>query len=200
MNNGLFLPISKFLIKILNYINLVEFYKLLLVSIFSNSNQVNISRIAIDSFIILKFIFLIYLMYFEINNCLVNILVWYLLISNIYTYFYYHIWKDDSVNNHYDTPERIRRRFLNLGSSIIFSNLCFAYLYRYQYYDNFKWDSKYSIDSQAIWYSVANSLTVGYKPVEALDKIGADFSIFQLIISFVFLTMILSNSIPKTNN
>ena len=138
-------------------------------------------------------------MYFNIDNYCVNILVWYLLFSNIYTYFYYHIWKDDSNNNIHDTPVRIRRRFINLGFSIVFSNLCFAYLYRYQYFCEFKWDYTSSLDSQAIWYSIANSLAVGYKPVEVLSKIGADISTFQLILSFVFLTMILSNSIPKSN-
>lgn len=200
MKNGLLYPLINFFITNLKYFNLVELYKLLLVKIFSSSNKLTVNRIAIDSFIILKWIFVIILMKYQFNSCILTGIIWYLLYSNLYTYFYYHIWFNDKVNDQYNTPERIRRRFINLLTSIGFSNLCFAYLYRFPYLTNFEWSEKIPLTTKALWFSFANSLTASYEFVKPLNKNGVDLTITQLIISFIFLTMILGNSIPKTNN
>lgn len=200
MTNGLLYPIMDFTIRNLKYFNLVELYKLLLVNIFSKKNKLSVSRFAIDSFIILKWAFLIIMLKFQISNCFLTAFIWYLLYSNLYTYFYYHIWFNDTANDQYNTPERIRRRFINLLTSIGFSNICFAYLYRFPYLTNFEWSEKIPLTTKAIWFSFANSLTANYEFVKPIDKIGVDLTITQLIISFIFLTMILGNSIPKTNN
>ncbi|MBW3518060.1 hypothetical protein [Flavobacterium sp. NKUCC04_CG] len=200
MKNGLLYPAINFVIDILKYFNLVEIYKNILVSIFNKSNTLTVNRFAIDSFIILKWIFIICIIYTKSSNCLLTVLVWYLLYSNLYTYFYYHIWHNDTANNQFNTPERIRRRFINLLTSIGFSNLCFAYLYRLPYLSEFEWSEKIPLTTKAIWFSFANSLTANYEFVKPITKIGVELTITQLLISFIFLTMILGNSIPKTNN
>lgn len=200
MKNGLIYPMVDFLIKKLKYLNLVELYKHLLVSIFKNQNKFTVNRIAIDSFIIIKWVIMIVLLKYHVNNIGITIVVWYLLFSNLYTYFYYHIWYNDTANDQHNTPERIRRRFLNLLTSIGFSNLCFAYLYRLPYLKEFEWSEKIPLTTKALWFSFANSLTASYEFVKPISKDGVNLTIMQLIISFVFLTMILGNSIPKTNN
>lgn len=200
MKNGLLYPAINFVIDILKYFNLVEIYKNILVSIFNNYNTLTVNRFAIDSFIILKWIFIICILYTNSSNCLLTVLVWYLLYSNLYTYFYYHIWHNDTANDQFNTPERIRRRFINLLTSIGFSNMCFAYLYRLPYLSEFEWSEKIPLTTKAIWFSFANSLTANYEFVKPITKIGVELTITQLIISFIFLTMILGNSIPKTNN
>ena len=200
MKNGLLYPIINFLITNLKYFNLVEIFKILLVKIFSKFDKLSINRIAIDTFIILKWIFLILLLKFQINNCIITIIVWYLLYSNLYTYFYYHIWFNDTANDQHNTPIRIRRRFINLLTSIGFSNICFAYLYRFPYLQDFDWSEKIPLTTKALWFSFANSLTASYEFVKPINKDGVDLTITQLIISFIFLTMILGNSIPKSNN
>lgn len=200
MKNGIIYPIVDFFIITLKHINLVELYKKLLVSIFKNQDRLTINRIAIDSFIIIKWIAVILLLINHVSNLLTTIVVWYLLFSNLYTYFYYHIWINDTANDQYNTPERIRRRFLNLLTSIGFSNLCFAFLYRFPYLGDFEWSEKLPLTTKALWFSFANSLTASYEFVKPITKNGVNLTIMQLIISFVFLTMILGNSIPKTNN
>lgn len=200
MKNGLIYPIVDFLIITLKHINLVELYKKLLVTIFKNQDRLTINRIAIDSFIIIKWIAVILLLINHVSNLLTTIVVWYLLFSNLYTYFYYHIWINDTANDQHNTPERIRRRFLNLLTSIGFSNLCFAFLYRFPYLGDFEWSEKLPLTTKALWFSFANSLTASYEFVKPITKDGVNLTIMQLIISFVFLTMILGNSIPKTNN
>lgn len=200
MKDGILYPVINFLITNLKYFNLVEIYKIILVKLFSNKNSLSVNRFAIDSFIILKWILVILLIHFEVNNCIITLIVWYLLYSNLYTYFYYHIWFNDTANDQYNTPERIRRRFVNLLTSIGFSNLCFAYLYRFPYLVEFEWSEKIPLTTKAIWFSFANSLTASYEFVKPITKNGVDLTITQLIISFIFLTMILGNSIPKTNN
>lgn len=200
MKNGLLYPIINFIIDILKYFNLVEIYKNILVTIFNKYNKLTVNRFAIDSFIILKWIFIIVILYSKSTNCFLTILVWYLLYSNLYTYFYYHIWHNDTANDQYNSPERIRRRFINLLTSIGFSNMCFAYLYRLPYLAEFEWSEKIPLTTKSIWFSFANSLTANYEFVKPISKVGVDLTITQLIISFIFLTMILGNSIPKTNN
>lgn len=200
MKNGILYPIINFLIKYSKYINIVELYKLTLLKIFKSSDKLTVNRIAVDTFIIFKWGLLLVLMKFHINNLFVEILIWYLLYSNLYTYFYYHIWNNDTANDQYNTPERIRRRFINLITSIGFSNLCFAFLYRFPYLNEFTWSEKIPLSTKAIWFSFANSLTASYEYVKPISKTGVDITISQLIISFIFLTMILGNSIPKTNN
>jgi hypothetical protein len=201
MGNGIIYPITNWCIKILYYINLVEWVKKIFVKILKVwFNEISISRVAVDIFIIGKWIFLLILMKYHYESDFLTIIVWYLMWSNIYTYFYYHIWKDDSFNSTFNSPIRIRRRFITLLSSIGFSNLTFAYLYRLPYYSSFQWKQDIPKNIQSIWYSCANSLTANYEYVKPLDKTGTDLTIIQLAISFVFLTMILGNSIPSSNN
>lgn len=200
MSNGIIFPIIHWLIKSLGYLNLVEWFKKLLVYIFKKwFNEVSITRVAVDLFIIAKWAFLLILMKFHYTNPFYTLLVWYLLISNIYTYFYYHIWKDDSNNNIHNTSDRTRRRFITLLTSIGFSNLSFAYLFRFPYINNFQWKDDIPKNIQSIWYSCANSLTANYEYVKPITKIGTELTITQLIISFIFLTMILGNSTPSSN-
>jgi len=200
MKNGVFYPILNFIVAKLKYLNLVELFKSLAVLIAGNQNKISAYRFAIDFFIILKWIFVLTIIKLHVNNTITNLFVWYLLISNLYTYFYYHIWYNDTANDIHNTPERIRRRFVNLMLSIGFSNLCFAYLYRFPYLNDFQWSDKAPLTTKSIWFSFANSLTANYEYVKPITKSGVELTLMQLIISFIFLTMILGNSIPKTNN
>jgi hypothetical protein len=96
--------------------------------------------------------------------------------------------------------ERVRRRFITLMLSIGFSNFCFAYLFRFPYLDDFEWSDKIPLNAKAIWFSFANSLTANYEFVKPVTQNGASITITQLIISFVFITLILGKSIPQTKS
>lgn len=96
--------------------------------------------------------------------------------------------------------DRIRRRFITLMQSIGFSNVCFAYLFRFPYLSDFEWSDKIPLNTKSLWFSFANSLTANYEYVKPSTQDGASVTLTQLIISFVFLTLILGKSIPQTKS
>ncbi len=204
MKNGILYAVFKILIDNLKYLSLVEWFKKLVIWIFADKNEilsiVKCSRIAVDLFIIAKWILIILILQYSISNQFLTILVWYLIYSNLYTYFYYHIWVKESLNPDNYSIDRVRRRFLTLMLSIGFSNLCFAYLVRMPYVSDFTWSNDSPTNLKSIWFSFANSLTAEYEYVLPNTQNGLDITITQLIISFVFLTIILGKSIPQTSS
>lgn len=204
MQNGIIYTILKFVFDNLKYLSLVELIKFIFVKVFSNPadilSKVKFSRIAVDIFIILKWIFVIILLKFSVNNAFLTFLIWYLILTNIYTYFYYHIWKAESLNPDNFTIDRVRRRFITLLLSIGFSNLCFAYLFRLPYVSDFEWSNGEPLNIKSLWFSYANSITADYEYVKPITELGINLTITQLIISFIFLTIILAKSIPQTSS
>ncbi len=204
MQNGIIYTILKFIFDNLKYLSLVELIKFLSVKIFADKSNilsiVKTSRIAVDTFIILKWTFVIILLKYSINNSFLTFIVWYLIISNIYTYFYYHVWKAESLNPDNYTIDRVRRRFITLLLSIGFSNLCFAYLFRLPYVTDFKWSNDLALNIKSLWFSYANSITADYEYVKPITEVGINLTITQIIISFIFLTIILGKSIPQTSS
>lgn len=198
MKNGLIYVFFNSIIEGLKYFSLVELFKWLASKMFVTNNS-KARKIAVDIFILLKWSFVLSAFIYRWNNPLFNILVWYLIFTNIYTYFYYHVWDKDSL--HTDLKiDRVRRRFLNLLLSVGFSNFCFAYLYRFSYYDHFKWIGKSEHSLSAVWFSMANSLTSNYEFVVPKTQFGNELALMQLFLSFMFFTIILAKSIPQTSS
>ncbi|CAM1340186.1 conserved membrane hypothetical protein [Tenacibaculum aestuarii] len=204
MQNGIIYSVLKFVFDNLKYLSIVELFKFLFVKFFADRNdvlsRVKYLRLAVDIFIILKWTLVIVLLKYSINNSFLTFLVWYLIISNIYTYFYYHIWKEESLNPDNFSIDRTRRRFITLLLSIGFSNLSFAYLFRLPYVSDFKWSQDIPLNIKSLWFSYANSITADYEYVKPITETGINLTITQLIISFVFLTIILGKSLPQTTS
>ncbi|WP_066839178.1 hypothetical protein [Rufibacter ruber] len=204
MKNGVIFTVFKVLLEGLNYLSLVEFFKYISIKYFANPNdlqsRITASRLAVDTFIILKWLLLILAMINGWTSIYLTIIVWYLIYSNLYTYFYYHVWSKDSMNTEDFDIDRVRRRFITLMLSIGFSNLCFAYLFRFPYIKNFEWSDKIPLNTKAIWFSFANSLTANYEYVKPITQNGAVITVTQLIVSFIFLTLILGKSLPQTKS
>lgn len=204
MKNGPIFFILNIILENLKYISLVEFFKYLAVKLFaknSNNDKKNtVKRYAVDIFIILKWFLVIYLFENEISNTYFTLIIWYLIYSNLYTYFYYHVWHKDSMSTGSFLIDRVRRRFITLMLSIGFSNVCFAYLIKLPYSLDFNWSGNNVTNAKSLWFSFANSLTANYEYVKPQTEIGVDITIIQLIISFIFLTLILGKSFPQTNS
>jgi hypothetical protein len=204
MKNGPIFFILNIILENLKYISLVEFFKFLSVKLFAkngNRDKKNTAkRYAVDIFIILKWSLVIYLLQNEIYNNYFTIFIWYLIYSNLYTYFYYHVWHKDSMSTDTFLIDRVRRRFVTLILSIGFSNVCFAYLIKLPYATDFNWSNNSVTNAKSLWFSFANSLTANYEYVKPQTEMGVDITIIQLIISFIFLTLILGKSIPQTNS
>ena len=102
------------LVNTLKSINLVEYWKSLfwlgynrkLIVIDYDENLCRIKGKAIDYFIIMKYgLLLLIFKGFIPSNKLILFITWYMLLMNIFTYFYYHVWenrksnKENSVQN-----------------------------------------------------------------------------------------------------
>ena len=197
MKHGIIYSIVNWIILKLNYLNLVELLKKLVKLFFSSEqNKRTASRATVDIFIIAKWLFIGLLWYFNVKSSTVNFLVWYLIFTNIYTYFYYHTWTKDLANPHFDI-DRIKRRYLNLMLSIGFNVYSFGYLFAQPFKENFKWPNEYSTLQESLSFSLANSISSNYQYVSSITETGNTLTLIETIISFIFLTIILSNSIPQ---
>lgn len=123
-------------------------------------------------FLVLKWIAVIVFWLCQVNSALVKLIIWYLIITNLFTYFYYHTWTIDLDRGSF-TIERVKRRFLNLLLAISFNVFCFAYLIRFSFSANYEWTNQIATSKNALLYSVANAFTVSFdsvKKYQPLDR------------------------------
>jgi hypothetical protein len=202
MKNGLLYIIFKFILDNLRHLTIVEWFKIIAKKINPKKNNQDstlaYSRTAVDIFIILKWSFVLLISKYSLTSSFLTFFVWYLLLTNIYSYFYYHIWTDEALNTDDFAKDRIRRRFINLLLAVGYSDLCFAYLYKIPYSSNFEWSDNSTTFLKSIWYSISNSLAANYEDVKPLTDFANTISMTQLVITFIFITIILGNSIPQT--
>ena len=203
MKNGFIYTLFKFIVKNFKHLTIVEWFKYIGDKLNHDKEDLNkrltYSRFSVDIFIITKWVFLLIITKAHMTNSFLTILVWYLLATNIYTYFYYHIWSEDSFDLEKFTIDRVRRRFINLMLAIGYSDLCFAYLYKLPYVNEFHWTQGNISFVKSIWFSISNSLAANYEGVSPLSDLGNSVAMIQLIITFIFITIILGKSIPQTN-
>lgn len=131
------------LIETLKSINLVEYWKSLfwlgynrklIVIDYDEKLCKTIKGKAIDYFIIMKYglLFLIFKGFIP-SNRLILFIIWYMLLMNIFTYFYYHVWENRKSNK-----ENSKKRFINFILSIIYSSFSFMVLYKNYYANDFE--------------------------------------------------------------
>lgn len=198
MQNGLIYTIIDWIIEKLKFINLVELFKFLAQKLYKK-NKLLALRAGVDFFILLKWTLVFVLWVNKIENEIVNVIIYYLLISNIYTYFYYHAWTKDLKRGHFGL-KRIKRRFLNLMLAFSFNIFCFAFLFALPFSGNFEWTRQDYLSLDSLLFSIANSLTVDYIFVVALNSTGHILVLLESLTTFIFLTIIISSSIPQIKN
>lgn len=201
MEHGILFTLANFLINSLKYLNLVELFKFVGKKITpkntSIETEITYSRIAVDIFISLKWLFLFFLILVKPMQPIITIIVWYLLLSNLYTYFYYHTWSSSILIDPFMDHNRIKRRFFNLILAMAYSTFGFSYLYFHPYSSDFHWGSSTPKFLNALWFSISNSLTSGYDQVMPMSECGRTIAMIQLLIIFIFITIIISGSIPQ---
>jgi len=203
-HNGFIYPLVNSLMNILKKINLVEGFKyiskLLASKTGSRETQLKYSRIAVDLFITFKWLFIFWILLAGINKIWIVIIVWYLLFTNLYTYFYYHTWSTEILIDVKFNVDRIKRRFTNLIQAISFSLFGFTYLYFIPYSSEFYWVDDQPVFIQSLWFSILNSLTASYEQVKPISNLGNTIANIQLIMMFVFLSIIIGGSVPQLIN
>lgn len=198
MKNGLIYPIVDFVLNNLKCLNLVEGLKYLFRKFVNDPDHAN--RVGTDTFILLKWALVIFLWEYEVKSSIINILLFYLIATNLYTYFYYHIWdekKSPTTITKDEIVQRRKRRFINLLQAVGFNILTFAYLIAMPFSSNFEWKKGYSTFEDSIFFSLSQTLTIDYGPVESINRCASQLITIETFVSFIFLTIVLSTSVPE---
>lgn len=193
---GFLYVIASVMIKTLWALNLVEWFKFLFYQ-FCRLLDKKISKTAtynwaIDLFIVLKFMFVLLALYMPYNPINLRVVL-YLLFMNVFTYFYHHIWKKPSDNcSHWQA-----RRFLTLMLAIVFNILSYVYLYCNGLSSFIQWEkgTQYTLFN-VLQYSISNTFLLP-SPLSVDNAFGLYLQTTQQVISFIFLVIILSQSIPQ---
>ena len=199
MKNGPIYVAAEKLVKTGYYTNLVELIKhvfaLLCTKLDKKMDVIWAKSLAIDIYIFLKWL-VVSILWFKSSDSLVGLLIaCYLLWSNVFTYFYYHVWDNRQSNS----ISWQRRRFVSLFQSIAFNVFGFAYLFRFFGFNDFKWElsvesTLFGKDVLSILYSSLNLFGSGSTIASPLNLNGVILLTIQIIITFIFLTLILTNT------
>jgi hypothetical protein len=193
---GIIYVVVSGIVKALWLLNLVEWFKRLFYHICrlvkKDVSKKTATNWAIDLFIVLKFI-LVYRVIYLPEKPVYLVIVLYLLIMNIFTYFYYHIWKATSdQGSHWQT-----RRFITLTLAIAFNILCYVYLYWKGLSRFIQWQDDTLLTLPMVFqYSLANTFMLP-SFLSVANSLGFYLQTSQQVISFIFLAIILSSSIPE---
>jgi hypothetical protein len=201
MKYGFIYIIFRAIINLIRYLSLVELFKFIGLKLNPRPHDENYckaySRTFVDIFVVLKWVLVIILFLRGTNNIWWVWVMWYLIITNIHTYFYYHVWRESAINSSDKDEHSLRRRFIYLLLAISFSNFCFAYLYFTSYSTALTWGEDGPKRLHAIWYSISNSVAANYSVVSCKLDSANSIAMIQLLITFVFVTIIISRSIPE---
>ena len=192
MTNGYIHRIANLIVTICYNTNLVEGFKWLLGKLTKDKKRAY-KNFAIDTFILLKWIFIGLIWYLNVQSFLLTVIVSYLIWTNLFTYFYYHVWTTSKI----EETERNQRRFVNLILAFAYSNVSFAYLYSLPFSSSFSINPGFEGRFSFLLYSTYNSLFSDYNFITIADLTGSVITVIQLTITFIFASIILSKSIPE---
>jgi len=183
-------------VKLLCVLNLVEWFKVLFVFICRLLNQNTIEKEAknwaIDLFIVLKYLFLVLVISLPHNSLALTGVV-YLLVMNLFTYFYHHVWKTPTDScAHWQA-----RRFVSLFLAIVFNVLCYFYLYWNGMSSLIRWNEGVPVSmARVAQFSLANTFMLP-SLLSVENTLGLYLQTSQQMISWIFLVIILAQSIPQ---
>ncbi|WP_018703820.1 hypothetical protein [Anaeromusa acidaminophila] len=198
LKNGFIYYFINIILISFNKINLVELFKTIARSLVKETNkQIESQNIAIDIFIVSKWLFVFILWINYIDGYWYRLFTWYLIITNLHTYFYYHVWHIRAVTNEQVSPERMRRRFINLLLAIAFSVFSYAYLYQVCYSNHFEgWPENYSFWLTSLFFSLTNSVK-GSGLLVPITEQGLLIMASQFATTYMFLAIMISRSVPQ---
>lgn len=199
-SNGPIYVLVDISIRAVHRISPVEWKKKGVVRLLNRSEPDDIRRIAnlaIDAFIVLKWLFLLTIWMAGVTHWLAVTVSAFLLVMNLHTYFWYHLWAIDRGASVPGTEFRERRRFVNLVFAISYSMALYAYLYHRVLATDFTWPTTTPPWISAIIFSVGNSLTGFSGDLKPVTTIAQLVTSSQLLMTFIFVAMLLSNSVPR---
>ncbi len=190
--DGFIYNILLFLFSRIKYFNIVELFKYLAtINVKQEDRIIQKKNISIDVFNIVKYLFLLSAIIFSWYSNFALLLVIYLLIMNIYTYFFYHFWETKPCRD----LHHLRNRFVKLVFSFTYNILSFWYLYIYlgDYHFSTIGASKYVF----LQLSLASSFSAStlLRP----STLIANYIItFQVIVTFIYVAILLTQTLSNS--
>lgn len=186
------------ILSFLKWLTIVEIFKWVSTSLFKTQN----TNIAKAIYILIKWFTIVIFTFYSCIGKSYSIIVWYLIVSNLFTYFYHHIWTIEATESKQFNIDRQKKRFVYLIQAFSFNIFAFAYLYFAHYANHYNWTTSNKTFLNSIWFSISNSLAANYDLVKpnTNDEKGYTITMIQLVITFIFVTIIFSRSIPEKNN
>ena len=189
MENGIILMMFQRMITVLEKFNLVEYMKRL-----AGDGK---SRLAVDYYIILKWIVVIVSIYLlSINFChpmILTVIVSYFLFYNTFTYLKYHsipIFKKNNQNS-------ITRRIILVFQAFLFMVICYVFYYLL-YSNSFDWSQLESLVQGALVQSFSTSFvstnTSNFPPV---DFKGNVIIISQMMHAYLYIGILIAQTFVK---
>lgn len=155
-----------------------------------------VSNWVIDLFILTKFGIVLGAWYLNIAGPVAVFGIAYLLIYNVFTYFWHHLWLPHAPEYATNNPYRERRRFITVLSAMAFSMVTYAFFYHRVFAAHFDWPRDVPAPIAALTFSVGNALTGTTGDLRAKTSCAYLLMSSQLVMTFVFVAMILNTSIP----
>jgi len=199
--NGFIYKYFDKLIEALLYTNIVMFFKHIAIKIAKSKGKntpkefIPYASFAIDVYQIFKWGILVLFWSLGTTNGFSKYVIYYLIYSNLFIYFYYHVW--GSKHNQRTDRATLNRKLLNYLLAISFYLACYAYLYQFHFSEMIKWPDNLIDATNSIYLSVANAFTLTYGGFAPLTQEARAIFMTELMNTFLFFTIIVSNSVPN---
>jgi len=193
--DGFIYRVTEIIFKLCYQLNLVEWLKRAGRRAAPQRNPELYTLAIIDAYAILKWAAVIFLWVFRERTRVSVAVAWYLLVSTLFTYIYYHLWDESAYS-----PLRlfaIRRRIINAIQAFAFSNLVYGYFYGIAYCGEFQGNNAL-LDVLA--FSVANSLTVNYGGISPNTTAGRVLATSQLAVTFGLVATIIAKTLGSSRD
>lgn len=196
LEQGLFHPAAGRLVRLAYWLNLVELFKALVRKVGKGwAGRRALDNVAIDIFIAMKWLLLVVLWTQHVSATGACITAWYFLLSNAFTYFYYHIWDERLYRSaSFYSIADVRRRLLNSAQAFGFSLLVYAYMYDVLYSSDFTLSDESRALAAAV-FSTSNALTVNYPGMTPRTLAGKALATSQLVMTVSFLVGVIAKTL-----
>lgn len=196
-NLGIIYPIFDTSVKLLQCLTLVEIVKNIFLrnKRFTQKQRYLLNHV-IDCYIVFKWMLIILFWIFNFSGILVNIIVFYLLLTNLSTYFFYHVWDERNYDDSKRNSTTIRKRMVSLILSYLYSVLLFAYIYGVLFSSYFHSSVK-SDFLQYILFSFTNSIFNSNNLLTSRDIVGYFLMGLQQFITLIYMTIIFARSVGE---
>lgn len=200
--NQLILAAFQTAVLVLWWASLVEHVKVLAVRLGAcrgdqSDDRQTVSRsVGIDIYEIGKWLFLWVAFSNLCNSNWFGRIVLYLLISNLFSHFYYHVWKES------DPKKLLHMNMLRRLSSFLlafsFMIMGYAYMFFAWYSPDIQWPDGQVTIPNATFLSVTNTFTLTYGDYGPLAPAARFIFMSEVIYAFFFLVIIVSKSLPAS--